>query len=240
MQDILLRMANASSLIELKQSMIWYFAKEGITSLAVTVYQEHTKTGSEIVYDWVSNPLEPWHTYYLEQKYADIDRTLENTEHSLLPIYWDVHTQLNQAKNARERRMRQESIAFGIDKGLCIPVHGPRNHLMVLVLHQRTQQNGLAFWQEKQFLWMAVAQCYFHFLSKELLRSQNQIGVSLTKREEQCLRLTAQGVRLENIAKALGISERTCHFHLQNANKKLGVTNKYLAVARWQDMNKHE
>lgn len=238
MQELVMRMANASSLIELKQSMIWYFAKEGITSLAMTLYREHTKTGSEIVYDWVSSPLEPWHKYYLEQKYADIDRTLENSEHSLIPVYWDVHTQLTQAKNARERRMRQESIEFGIDKGLCIPVHGPKNHLMVLVLHQRTKQNGLEFWQKKQFLWMAVAQYYLHFLGKLMSTSQDQGATRLTKREEQCLRLTAQGIRLENIAKTLGISERTCHFHLQNANKKLGVSNKYLAIARWQDMTK--
>lgn len=56
----------------------------------------------------------------------------------------------------------------------------------------------------------------------------------LTKREQECLRLTAEGFRLEMIAQLLKISKRTVNFHLQNANKKLGVTNKYLAImALW-------
>lgn len=43
--------------------------------------------------------------------------------------------------------------------------------------------------------------------------------VPLTKREQECLRLTAEGFRLEMIAQLLKISKRTVNFHLQNANK---------------------
>lgn len=235
MYNLALQMAEAQSPDNLKKIMLHYFAQEGITSLALTLYKEHTKTGSDIVYNWVSAPLQAWHQYYLEQQYADIDRTLESSEHSLIPVYWDVHDQLAKAKNTRERRIREESIEFGIDKGLCIPVHGPQGLFMMLVLHQKIKQTGLADWQTKQYAWMGVAQCYFHFLRKFLLTLSQAIKVPLTRREKQCLSLTAQGMRIEVIAKTLGISERTCHFHLQNANKKLGVSNKYLAVNRWQE-----
>lgn len=235
MYDLACHMAEALSVDDLKQIVIHYFAKEGITSLALTLYKQHTKTGSQITYDWVSSPLQPWHQHYLEQKYADIDRTLETSEHSLVPIYWDVHEQLARAKNSRERRIRLESIDFGIDKGICLPVHGPQGDFLVLVLHQRVDQNGLEFWQKKQYLWMGITQCYFHYLRKFLLSEYEANKIQLTRREQQCLKLTAQGLRIDNIAKSLGITERTCHFHLQNANKKLGVTNKYLAVTRWQE-----
>jgi DNA-binding CsgD family transcriptional regulator len=235
MHDLALKMAEAQSVDQLKQIMIHYFAKAGITSLAVTLYKQHTKTGSQITYDWVSAPLQPWHQHYLEQKYADIDRTLETSEHSLIPVYWDVQEQLVKAKNSRERRIRLDSIHFGIDKGLCIPVHGPQGDFMVLVLHQRVGQHGLEFWQTQQYVWLSVTQCYFHYLRKFLLSKHASSKIQLTRREQQCLRLTAQGLRIEMIAKNLGITERTCHFHLQNANKKLGVTNKYLAITRWQE-----
>jgi LuxR family transcriptional activator of bioluminescence operon len=227
-------MSEAQSVDDLNRIIIHYFAKEGITSLALTLYKQHTKTGSHITYDWVSAPLQLWHQHYLEQKYADIDRTLETSEHSLIPIYWDVHEQLAKAKNSRERRIRKESIDFGLDKGLCLPVHGPQGDFLVLVLHQRIAQNGLEFWQKKHYLWMSVTHYYFHYLRPFLISEHEVSKIQLTRREQQCLQLTGQGLRIENIAKSLGISERTCHFHLQNANKKLGVTNKYLALTRWQ------
>jgi LuxR family transcriptional activator of bioluminescence operon len=236
MREFIQKMALSSSLHDLKQIMIRYFAQEGIFSIALTLYQNHTKTGSRVLYDWVTPPLKPWHDYYLEQQYADIDRTLEFSEHSLIPIFWDVQQQLMQAKNNRERRMRRESIEFGIDKELSIPCYGPRGDFMILVLHQHLHQQGLAAWQSKHYQWVCLSQYYFHYLRHFLLRKDNAGQIHLTRREQQCLELTAKGVRLGGIAKTLGIKERTCHFHLQNANKKLGVSNKYLAINRWQEM----
>ncbi|MCL9685261.1 helix-turn-helix transcriptional regulator [Legionella maioricensis] len=233
MHEVNYRMSESLSVDALKQILIEYFAKEGITSLAFTFYKHHTKTGGQIIYDWVSPPLRPWHQHYLEQKYADIDRTLESSERSLIPVYWDVHQQLTHAKNSREQRIRKESIDFGIDKGLNIPVHGSSGDLVVLVLHQRVQQNGLELWQNKQYHWMAITQCYFHYLRKLLLSEHEAAKIHLTNREQQCLELTAQGFRIGMIAENLGITQRTCNFHLQNANKKLGVANKYLAATRW-------
>ncbi|BCA96730.1 hypothetical protein TUM19329_30910 [Legionella antarctica] len=233
MHELTCQMSESLTVDTLKRIIIEFFAKEGITSLAFTFYKYHTKTGSQIIYDWVSPPLLPWHQHYLEQKYADIDRTLESSEHSLIPVYWNVNQQLAQAKNSREQRIRKESIDFGIEKGLNIPVHGSFGDFVVLVLHQRVHQNGLEQWQNKQYQWMTIAQYYFHYLRKLLLSEQEDSKIHLTNREQQCLELTAQGIRIGMIAKNLGITQRTCNFHLQNANKKLGVTNKYLAATRW-------
>lgn len=166
MYKITTLMAKADSLESLKRLLIHYFESEAIPSLAFTFYKHHTKTGSQLIYDWVSPPLRRWHEHYLEQQYADIDRTLESTEQSLIPIYWDVKAQLAQAKNSRERRIRQESIDFSIDKGLCLSMHGPQGDFAVLVLHQFIGQRGLESWQEKQYSWLAITHYYFHYLRK--------------------------------------------------------------------------
>lgn len=235
MQTLIRDLAKAKDKEALKRLILYYFAQEGLTSLALTYYQNHTKTGSKVIYDWVSKPLETWHQHYLTENYADSDRTLEALEQSFMPVYWDVAEQLKQAKNSREVRMREESIAFGIDKGLCIPIHGARGDFVVLVLHQMQQQLGLAHWEEKQIAWIGVCHSYLQYLRPFLYPDREQQKSPLTKREQQCLALTAKGMRIEKIADLLGISLRTCHFHLQNANKKLGVSNKYLAVQRWFD-----
>lgn len=114
-----------------------------------------------------------------------------------------------------------------------ISSHGFESDFLILVLHQRQNETGLQGWELKQYQWMAITQCYFHYLRKFLLNGAMN-SVKLTRREQQCLILTAKGVRVDSIAITLGISQRTVNFHLQNANKKLGVTNKYLAIMRWK------
>jgi DNA-binding CsgD family transcriptional regulator len=202
-----------------------------IQSYAFTYYSGHIKTGRKLKYHCVSTALRPWHTHYLEQGYANVDRTLEESHTATLPIFWDVHAQLRQAKNNRELRVRKESIEYGLDKGLSIPVYGPNKDFVTLTLHQRRNENCLQHYIKHQFEWLSAAQIFYHYINK-ILRLQDVplLPTQLTKREEQCLSLTAQGWRVEKISSELKISPRTVNFHLQNANKKLGTNNKYQAV----------
>lgn len=57
-------------------------------------------------------------------------------------------------------------------------------------------------------------------------------GVHLTNRERDCLHLCAQGATQEEIARSLGVAERTVRFHLGNSYQKLGVRSSSEAVAR--------
>jgi len=209
-----------------------YFKRYAITSISLTYYSKHIKTGRKLVYDWVTKSLKPWHEYYLDQGYADVDRTLENSAHDALPLFWDVHEQLNVAKNAREKRIRLESIEYGIDKGLSMPIHTPQGDIIMMVLHQRVGEQGLKNHKNDQFEWLGVLHHYAYFM-RQLMKETSVSHQKLTKREKQCLEFTAQGVRVESIAKRLQIKPRTVNFHLQNANKKLGTNNKYQAVIKW-------
>jgi DNA-binding CsgD family transcriptional regulator len=211
-----------------------YLAQSGFRSYAVTYYSGHTKSGQKMRYDYVSEALRPWHLHYLEQAYADVDRTLEENHTSTLPMLWDVDAQRLLAKNKREQRIREESIAFGIHKGLSIPVHGPEQDFVTLTLHQFRGETCLDQYETKQFEWMAAAQIFYHYIRKILHFDKAQHSpYHLTRREEQCLALTAKSWRVEQIAKELHISARTVNFHLQNANKKLGTNNKYQASYKY-------
>lgn len=228
------QLKQASSISVAEAALASYLLGFGITSYAFTLYVGHVKTGRKIRYDYASPALKVWHVHYLEQGYADVDRTLEGNSQQYLPLYWDVHEQLNAAKNKRERRIREESIAYGIDKGLSIPVFGPNQEVGVLVLHQRRGESGLFANQGNPYEWQSAAILFFHYINQLLLLTAPQSSkYRLTKREKECLLLTAQGMRVERIAMHLKISIRTVNFHLQNANKKLGTNNKYLSLHKY-------
>lgn len=205
-----------------------YLIYFGFCSYAFTYYAGHIKSGKKLRYHCVSEALRSWHLHYLEQRYGDVDRTLEEAYTTTLPLFWDVHEQLANAKNKREKRIRLESIEFGIDKGLSIPVYGPNQDFAILVLHQRRNETCLSHYKTNQFEWISATQIFYHYIKKILeLDKISMKTYKLTRREEQCLALTAKSWRIDKIAKELKISQSTVNFHLQNANKKLGTNNKY-------------
>lgn len=224
------QLAQAHSEQQAKKILQHYLSSFKILSYAFTYYSVHIKSGRKLIFDCVSKPLSAWHKYYLEQHYADVDKTLESVNKDVLPLFWDVYAQLKIAKNNREKRLRQESIKYGINQGLSIPVYGPNQDFATLTLHQRKSESCLMNYKRYQFEWLSAAQIFYHYIKKILnLYNPPLVTNRLTKRELQCLSFTAQSWRVEEIAAELKISPRTVNFHIQNANKKLGVNNKYQA-----------
>ncbi len=232
--EFLKKLESISTIKQAESLLGEYLRGFGFSCFAVTLYVGHTKTGQKLRYDFAAPPLRIWHEYYLQQGYADVDRTLENVSSISLPHHWCVHAQLAAAKNIREARMREESLDYGIVKGISLPVHGMNQDILMLTLHQRKDENCLQDAERYQFEWLAAALVYYHHLKRLLdLNSRREHKAKLTKREEQCLLLTAQSCRVEQIAKELKISERTVNFHLQNANKKIGTNNKYQSINKY-------
>lgn len=214
-----------------------YLKTFGFRYFAFTYYSGHIKTARKLRYDCVSDALRPWHQHYLAEHYADVDRTLEDNYMTTLPLFWDVYQQLSQAKNKREKRIRQESIEFGIRQGLSIPVHGPNQDFVSLTLHQCKNETCLRDYKKHQYEWFAATHLFYHHIRRILDANKTvRLTFKLTKREEQCLTFTARGWRVEKIARELKISARTVNFHIQNANRKLGVNNKYQATYKYFDL----
>lgn len=61
-------------------------------------------------------------------------------------------------------------------------------------------------------------------------------GARLTAREEEVLRLLADGHKASSIARRIGCSERTVHRHLSNVYGKLDVGDRLTAVTRAQQL----
>lgn len=62
-------------------------------------------------------------------------------------------------------------------------------------------------------------------------RHSRRAGVKLTEREAEVLRLASQGLLNKQIARILGIGEKTVKAHLGRVYERIGVTNRADAVA---------
>ncbi|MEQ9248232.1 MAG: helix-turn-helix transcriptional regulator, partial [Nitratireductor sp.] len=57
-------------------------------------------------------------------------------------------------------------------------------------------------------------------------------GPAISRRELQCLKLTANGLTSDEIAKRLGLSVHTANQYLANTTQKLNAVNRVHAVAK--------
>lgn len=111
--------------------------------------------------------------------------------------------------------------------GLVLPLYASRSEHGMLVL------TGPDFAIDDETL--STAHCQTLDLFDRLLRLHAETGGNtpkLTKRELECLRLTAEGQTSEEIAANVGLSIHTANQYLANASQKLNAVNRMHAVAK--------
>lgn len=225
------QLSGAQSLDDCKVALSKFLLNYGLGCFSFTYYTYHPLSANQLKYDVCSNNFLSWHTHYLEEQYNDIDSTLKFVYNNHLPIYWDLEQQLTQAKNEKERQMRLDSIAFGAQSGLSIPIHGPHNNFAILLLVKMQGDKVELNNSPIQYHFLTAAHLYFHYLNAHLIDDITEIeSYKLTQRELQCLYLLAKNYSLKEMAQKLEVTERTVNFHIQKINKKLGTSNKYQSL----------
>ncbi|MCK4869963.1 MAG: autoinducer binding domain-containing protein [Gammaproteobacteria bacterium] len=208
-----------------------------ITTFSFTYYAYHPKSRQKLKYDYATDNFRAWHEHFVAENYDEIDSTMGDVYQEVLPVFWDVKEQLKNAQSKRERQMRLDSIDFGADKGLCIPVHGPHGDFANLMVEQMQGECSMENWQQHKYEFMAIAYCFYHYVRKSLLKSGAvEANPALSVRQQQCLELLAQNYSVEQIAKALHITERTVNYHFQEINKQFGLKNKHQSLAHALEM----
>lgn len=221
----------AESIKQLSAHLTQYLTETGIPTHSFTYYSYHPKSTQQLKYEYCSDSFLPWHQHYLSQNYNDIDSTLHNIYQSTLPTYWTMADQLKNSKTQREQQMRLDSVKFGTTAGLSIPVHGPNDEFASLTLIQKDKETWTNNRIHIQNDLLVLTHHYCEALRKLLLKEMEiDVNTGLSRRETQCLTLTAQRYCVDDIAKSLNITARTVNFHLQNINKKLGAKNKHESV----------
>jgi len=169
-----------------------------------------------------------WRNRYLEDRYLDIDPTVLHAMVETAPLYWkDIKRERTVAGRATSAMM-DEAAGFGLRDGITIPVHGPGAEAGLMSFSSNGQMPGVA---GSEPLLQAVSH-YAHESLKKVVVGDERTKDALTSRECECLKWTAVGKTSWEISKILSVSESTVIFHLKNAIKKMGVSNRPQAVAR--------
>lgn len=207
--------------------------EKGIRSYTFTYFAMHPGSANKLQYSEASEDMTRWHQHYHESGYDRLDSTLLSVYEGSLPVIWTTGMQLKQARSSKEEAMRQDSIDYGIEKGISVPVHAGYEDFAELVVRQYFGETCLSNVDALQWELMIIAHLYHDAIRRCLIRNvSSENPYQLTKRELQCLQLAAKRYTTEEIATTLHITARTVHFHMQRVNKKLGVANKFQAIEK--------
>lgn len=174
-----------------------------------------------------NNYPDDWQKCYQAQNYLAVDPTVTRGIRSTLPFVW------SDEMFASARNLWEDAKAHGLEHGWaqsCRDVHG-----IVGMLTLSRSQEGLSDSELRakapEMSWL-VQMAHFGMARCLTAKLLPEAEVTLSQREVEVLRWTAEGKTSSEVAEILRIAERTVNFHINNAAAKLNASNKTAAAIR--------
>lgn len=175
-----------------------------------------------------------WRDHYTEKEYITIDPTVTHCFNNTTPICWEQIIKTTCREDGTVNKLFSEADDFELRNGVSYPVHSIHGASAMFSLSTVDAPNKSQAHIQHELANGHLFACYVH---EAIARASDntvltKVNSQLTKREKECLLWTTEGKTSWEISLILNISERTVVFHLNNAVKKLNVSNKQHAIAR--------
>jgi DNA-binding CsgD family transcriptional regulator len=154
---------------------------------------------------------------------------VKHTRVSTVPCWWSDGAASPSERAFRDLPLveRTAELVPGLP-GIAFPVFAERGACGLVVFY------GSAIILAPDRLVDVHARCFwlFHAAARFGATPENEKKTSMTPREVECLKLTAEGYTSDQIAQVLGLSVHTANQYLTNCTQKLDAVNRAHAVAK--------
>jgi LuxR family transcriptional activator of conjugal transfer of Ti plasmids len=172
-----------------------------------------------------------WTSHYLKNRYDQVDPVIRRARRDRDVFRWSGE-QASKGANKLQQKFYGEAAAFGIEKGVAIPLPAGFDRFAVFTFASGKFRRDACEDAEEAKVFLRLMATYFH-AHVEALRSPlaDEAASPLSQREAQCLGWISRGRTIEKTACIMNIKPRTVAFHTDNARAKLGAENITHAVA---------
>lgn len=168
-----------------------------------------------------------WQECYARNNYLQTDPTVAHGMRSVMPLIWSDDL------FASCRNFWEEARSHDLKVGWAQSCHDARGIGGLLTLARSHDDLSTAELRANSLKMSWLAQLAHEGLSRLLLHKLlPEADVTLTARETEVMRWTAEGKTSSEVGEIMNISESTVNFHVNNAIIKLGTTNKTAAAIR--------
>lgn len=168
-----------------------------------------------------------WQQRYAQENYLAIDPTVAHGLKSVMPIIW------SDAVFQAAPEFWDDARDHGLQVGWAQSSYDAKRVVSMLSLARSREEISASELQKNSMRMSWLAQTAHEGMTR-LLAAQTPAAmqISLTAREVEILRWTADGKTAGEVGDILAISERTVNFHVNNALLKLGAVNKTAGVIK--------
>ena len=164
-----------------------------------------------------------WFAEYVANGYVRHDPVARHCLHTNMPFDWD-EAPYDPVTEPEMHAMTMLAASRGLVAGLCMPIHIDGELAGAVSL--MGDPKGLS---ERQVLEVHMLALYTYGQLR-YLHSQPEPGRLITDREGEVLQWVAAGKTASDIAEITGLSPRTINQHCENAQKRLGTSNRVHTV----------
>jgi LuxR family quorum sensing-dependent transcriptional regulator len=180
---------------------------------------------------YVTNYPTGWTERYIEEQHISHDLVSRNSAKTKLPFLWKDIPNLRNMTD-RQRIVFNESAEFGGHRnGGTIPIHGPGRARALFAVRNDMSDDEFAklFMTRRHELHLLATYAHERLLKIGLFDTPAP-SLKLTPREIEVLTWSARGKTSLDIGDILSITENTVNEHIDNACKKMGVSNRVHAA----------
>ncbi len=168
-----------------------------------------------------------WVDHYIQRDYVSIDPVVYQAERSIIPLDWSTLDK----KPVSVRRLFGEASEFGVGRqGLTFCIRGPSRDRALFSINSALSDRDWGLMKPEL---MAEMQIFAQFFHRQLVQVRGGMPemADLSRREAECLGLTAQGYTVKDIARQLRVSPPAVRAYVDSARHKLGALNKTHAAS---------
>ncbi len=167
-----------------------------------------------------------WFEHYTREGYVHIDPVARYCFSTSRPFDWS-EAPYDAESDLPALRVMREARDFGMGQGFCVPVHMESGMQGVVSLVGET-----AHLDDKARLELHMLSLYAHGRLRYLhsLGGSNLRRRAITPREAEILKWAAHGKTAAEIADITGLTVRTINQHCENAQRRLGTSNRLHTV----------
>lgn len=167
-----------------------------------------------------------WFAHYAEKGYVHFDPIPRQAMATTLPFDWPEAFRI-WGEDPNARQVIEDAREFGMVDGFCVPIHMDGGIQGVVSLAGDSQALTSRLRLELHMLVLYAHGQLRRFNSGEALPAP---GPSITGREAEVLKWVAAGKTASEVADITGLTSRTVNQHCENAQRRLGTSNRVQTV----------
>lgn len=175
-----------------------------------------------------------WQNIYLANRYSRLDPVVTTAKRGKKSFAWSADAWPLRDQPKEQKQFHSQAITFGVRSGVTIPVEGSFGSTLMLTLASSQPQSDATILDEPGRAERAVFYIH-HRLRTVAKRAFSMPRLLLSPMELVCLKWSAKGKYMPEIAELTNKRHRTVQYYLDNARAKLEATNLNHAIALAKD-----